>query len=90
MKLLALCASALTATLVVSQPVKAFDDATEKLMRLHIASYLVNAECDDRYTVDNDGFKRWADKSGYPWRILVPSVHAALMVGLDGKYTRAI
>jgi hypothetical protein len=86
MKLPALCASALTMTLIISQTAKAFDDATEKLMRLHLASYLVTAECDGQYTVDNDGFKRWADKSGYPRRILVPSVHAALMAGEDGKY----
>ncbi|MCP2211251.1 hypothetical protein [Bradyrhizobium diazoefficiens] len=85
MRLLAV-ASVLITSFAVGQTAKAFDGATERLMRLHIASYLVNAECDDGYVVNNDGFKRWADKSGYPWRVLVPSVHAALMAGEDGKY----
>jgi hypothetical protein len=89
MKLQAIRASVLAVTLIICQTAKAFDEATEKLMRLHLASYLVTAECDGRYTIDNDGFKRWADKSGYPRQILVPSVHAALMAGEDGKYNES-
>lgn len=85
MRLLAF-AYALTTTFIIGQPAKAFDGATERLMRLHLAFYLVAAECDDRYTVDDAGFKRWADGSGYPWRVFVPSVHAALMAGEGGKY----
>lgn len=85
MRLLAF-AYVLATTLIISQTAKAFDGATESLMRLHLAFYLVAAECDDRYSVDDAGFKRWADRSGYPWRVFVPSVHAALMAGEGGKY----
>lgn len=86
MKRVDLCALAAIATLAVGRPAAAFEDMTEKLMRLHVASYLVIAECGDAYAIDNGGFKRWADKSGYPLRRLVAPVHAALMIEEDGKY----
>jgi hypothetical protein len=88
MKHVDLYALTVVLTLAGYQPVAAFEDRTEKLMKLHVASYFVIAECGDQYSVNNGGFRLWADKSGYPLRLLVAPVHAALMIEEDGNYKK--
>lgn len=70
-------------------PAKAFDEVTDKFIRLFTATYLVSIECDDQFAIDDPQFKREADKAGFDWQMFVPAVHAAMMAGQDGKYDRS-
>ncbi len=68
------CALALTLLLAFTQPARAFDEVTDKFVRLFTASYLLHSECDGQFEINNAQFKREADKAGFDWRRFVPPV----------------